>query len=596
MYVTQNELAHIFMFFSSVSLIAELFLARKLYKDKKHIEYLSLIFTVFLTTSLSFFAYGLMEQTYVLMSINFTAIAACIFSLSLVFYYKKYPPLDPYTNLPGITAEDIIENLPEHIYWRSKDGICLGCNKHQYVDLGCKDKSEYIGKTPYDFYLKDQADKVAVIDMEVIRTNMDKIAEEYGFNVGKPVLCLSHKTPLKNKQDDTLGILGISIDITIAKQKELEEKDFLENIIALMPGVHVYWVDKNCVYMGCNDLQAKSAGLLSRKDIVGKRSKDLPSNYKTNLPEIVERNNLDIMASGLARTLEEEITYPDGTRKSFLSNKVPLRDKNNEVTGLLGISIDITHLKQVEEALRIAEDANKLKIDFIHNMEHDLRTPFNGVYALTRVLAERETDPLKKDYLQKISQAGKELLDYCNAILDFSNIETENAAIRHKRFDLKELLNNIITMQGATVTHKNLKLALDYPDTIPHILIGDDVRVQRIVLNLTSNAIKFTEVGEVSIRVSLVRENPEKREVILKIIVEDTGIGISEDKKDLIFEKFTRLTPSNKGKYKGMGLGLYIVKQFITDLNADIDLISTEGKGTAFICTIPFKLPHEDII
>jgi signal transduction histidine kinase len=310
----------------------------------------------------------------------------------------------------------------------------------------------------------------------------------------------------------------------------------------------------------------------------------------------LDKVNQEVMETGVSQVIEEPAAMLDGTQGIFLSNKVPLRNKMGEIIGLLGISMDITNLKSLQIAKEKAELASKQKSDFIHNMEHDIRTPFNGVYALARILAEQETDPTKKDRLEKISKSGKELLDYCNAVLDFSNIEAGGANIRHKRFDLKELLSNIITMEGATVAHKNLKLTLNYSDNIPHILIGDDIRIQRIMLNLMSNAIKFTEIGGVKIIVSLAKEKPEQREVVLKIVVEDTGIGISDDKKDIIFEKFTRLSPSNKGKYKGMGLGLYVVKQFMNDLNADIDLISAEGKGTAFICTIPFKLPLENVI
>ena len=223
-------------------------------------------------------------------------------------------------------------------------------------------------------------------------------------------------------------------------------------------------------------------------------------------------------------------------------------------------------MKDIEAELRIAkekaEEANRLKMEFIQNMEHDIRTPFSGIFGLASTLLRREQDEKKKEYLSYITQSAKELLDYCNGILDFSKIEFGEPIVS-KRFNLTEAIERVTNMELAAAKNKNLSLTYELIDT-PKYLLGDEHRLIRILVNLLSNAIKFTEQGQVKLTVKGYEQNPKK--IILKFTVEDTGIGIHPDKQKIIGQKFVRLLPSNKGIYKGLGLGLPVVKQYINDL------------------------------
>jgi len=365
--------------------------------------------------------------------------------------------------------------------------------------------------------------------------------------------------------------------------------NYLIQIIDGTPG-SVYWKDKNGRYLGCNLFMVKTAGLQSKDDIIDKTDADL---WPMNAGKIRE-NDLLVINTGSQIAFEEAIKLQDGTIMYFASSKMPLKDDNGNVIGIIGNSLDITKLKETERELAAAKEkaevSNQAKTAFIQNMEHDIRTPFNGIWGLANILAERETDQEKKILLSEISTCAKELLDYCDSILDFSRTEHHVVSVLDKIFNIKELVDSVIKIESSAATHKNLILSLDINPNLPAMLIGDPYRLKRVFINLLSNAIKFTKTGYVKLSAAMV-DTKADRFCVVKFIVEDTGIGIPEDKQNIIYETFTRGMPSNKNLYKGLGLGLGIVKQFITELDGDIHLESEVNKGTRFTLFLPFKLP-----
>ena len=433
---------------------------------------------------------------------------------------------------------------------------------------------------------------------EVITTKVEKSTDHwFPARQLKNNICIRMtRTPFYGDNKKIIGVLALGIDVTEEKKHEKEVINFgeiaqiyLENIISHLPG-SVYWKDRNGVYLGCNDFVVKMAGAKNRFDIIGKTDYELPwKDYADELKEIDE----SIMENNQSIEIEETPVFPDGTQMTMLTNKSPLRTKNGEIIGIIGVSLDITARKKAEIQLKEEKEkvelANKVKTEFIQNMEHDIRTPFSGIYSLAGLLKEIENDPQKKEYLEEISSCAKELLDYCNAIIDYSRLGLETSPLLSKKFDLKKLIESIVAMEIPSVTMKKLDLQMEYSNT-PETIIGDQYRVQRILINLVSNAVKFTHHGYIKIITRTARRVDDKN-VILQISIKDTGIGIPEDKKNYIYEKFTRLTPANKGVYKGSGLGLTVVKQLIEELNGEIEVIDNPEGGTIFICTFPFKLP-----
>lgn len=356
-----------------------------------------------------------------------------------------------------------------------------------------------------------------------------------------------------------------------------------------------YWTDTEGRILLCNEQQAKFFSFDNPSDLEGKNIFDIAKllGWDMSIAEHVRQNDLHVMKTKKPQLVEEHAQL-HGEKRYYLSSKSPLFNDEGEVIGIFGVSTDITDRKNMEEDLRLAKEkaeaANKIKIDFIQNMQHDIRTPFSGIYGMAKILQEQEDDSRKKEWLGDIANSAKELLDYCNQILDFSRIEkNESLPLLARKFNLRELMDSVIAAEKPSAVSRKLQLSVVYDNNLPLILVGDDYRLQRVLLNLTGNAIKFTHEGSVQLQVVLAAK--EGKEAVIKIIIEDTGIGIPSDKVLYIYEKFTRATPANQGSYKGLGLGLTVVKQFIEDMGGEIDVISTPGNGTKFTCAFPFKIP-----
>lgn len=502
-----------------------------------------------------------------------------------------------------IYLENIISNLPCHVYWKDRNGNFLGCNELQARSAGFSSVSEMIGKNDDQMPWREQADIYRKNDRDIMQTGVGKNVEEAcTLHDGKTAYFLANKVPLKDREGNVIGILGISTDITEHKNNELElvkAKEYaeqqtraihiyLENVIAHMPG-HVYWKDINGVFLGCNDSQAQSAGLKTGKDVIGKTDYELSWKDQAN---VLRETDYEIISTGKGKTLEEPSLLADGTLATFLTHKVPLKDDKGKIIGILGISVDITARKHVEkellEAKQKAEIANQAKSEFIANISHDIRTPLNGILGIAQVMRMRPHYQEQVDFFDDITTAVNTLLHLIEDILDFAKLEAGKLELTSEPFDLRMLIEEIINMTSHQANQKNIKLIFSYPDSIPHQLIGDARGVRRILINLINNAIKFTEQGYVQVKVTCL--GGFNGEVKLQLVVKDTGIGIPGDKLGFIFDRFSRIDPSYKGRYKGTGLGLSIVKQLIDKLNGEIKVESSLEQGTTFYSTLPFKV------
>ncbi|MCK4608260.1 MAG: PAS domain-containing protein, partial [Gammaproteobacteria bacterium] len=429
-------------------------------------------------------------------------------------------------NKPKLSLQDILDQLPGHIYWKDKDGILLGCNSKTWQDFGSSSLKDYIGKTDYDLFPEAQADELVKTDREVIRTGKISIVEEFADLIDdSTALFLSHKAPLRDKAGETVGTIGVSLNVTKSKQEELERLNLLDNIIALMPE-HVYWKDKKGKYLGCNDVQAHALKLKSRQEIVNKTPYE---NLSKKDAEMLQKIDAEVLEQGKVVTREEPGIREDGSEGVFLTKKVPLYDNEKNIAGLLGISFDITERKQTEKKLKKAmadaKVANRLKSEFIANMEHDIRTPCSGIAGTVNILEEKETDKTKKETLGYVKKAACNLLDLLNSIITFDLVESGRLPVIDKKFNIRSLIDSVVALETPTAKLKEVDLTTHCDDEIPKILIGDDYRLQRILINLVSNAIKFTKKGYVKIIVNIAQDYDDKT-IILDITVKDTGIGI----------------------------------------------------------------------
>jgi two-component system, OmpR family, aerobic respiration control sensor histidine kinase ArcB len=363
----------------------------------------------------------------------------------------------------------------------------------------------------------------------------------------------------------------------------------LYSILDVIP-VSIYWKDTEGKYLGCNKYMLDITGIASREEIIGKTDKDLI--WKGIAAEL-EKIDQKVIKDRIKYEVEEIPLIANNQKRVYLTTKTPLYS-SGEVVGLIGISVDITDRKIAEDALlqskEKAEAASKAKTLFLENMRHDIRTPLTGMIGSAERIKDLKNRKQINEYAADLSASGKTLLYFLNEILESIRISTGEIPKLKEKFNLKDILNKIIALTQPVAKHKNLHLALeDYSKEIPRYLIGDSVRIHRIILELVNNALKFTKKGSVKVKAGLEKPQGKERELILKIVVKDTGLGMTEDQQKELFVRFRRFTPSYQGIYKGTGLGLSNVKQFIDDLEGEVYVSSHPNQGTLVTCLIPVK-------
>ncbi len=243
----------------------------------------------------------------------------------------------------------------------------------------------------------------------------------------------------------------------------------------------------------------------------------------------------------------------------------------------------------MRQAKRQAEAANQAKSVFITNISHDLRTPLTGLLGMAEVLQKEVHTTQGKAAAADLLKAGMMLLNLLNEVIEFSRCESGDLPLHEVKFDLLELIQNLIALLKPSAQDKNLDFNVTVDEHLPRYVISDSARLQRILLNLLGNAIKFTHQGAINLSIRVVKLKTQC--VIVEYRVQDTGIGIREDQQALIFTRFSRLHPAYQGQYAGSGLGLALVKQFVNELKGEIHVESVEGQGSIFSCLIPLRIP-----
>ena len=269
---------------------------------------------------------------------------------------------------------------------------------------------------------------------------------------------------------------------------------------------------------------------------------------------------------------------------------MPIRNSSGEVVGVAGISMDVSELKNAREK---AEAANHAKTEFIANMSHDIRTPLNGVISVSEILRKMAYSQEDKEYGEMIYVASQRLLELLNSVLDVAVLEHVNENDIHtETFNVYDLLKHLCGLMQASSHAKGIELKLEMSKNLPHYLMSDRLKVQRIIQNLLGNAIKFTHQGYIRLHAKLLSKS--KNIARIQFCVEDTGIGIPKHQQSQIFERFFRATPSYEGVYQGHGVGLYIVKKFVRLLGGEVEVLSKEGEGTQFFFSLKMKIGKEE--
>jgi len=396
--------------------------------------------------------------------------------------------------------------------------------------------------------------------------------------------------PVRDERGEVYRLYGIAEDITERKRAEEElfqSQQMLQSILDTVPQ-RVFWKDRNMLYLGCNTTLAIDAGLKEPAEIVGRNDYEL--SWKASA-ELYRADDLRVMESGTPRiNFEEPLSRPDGSEAWVRTSKLPLRSHDGKVIGVIGTYDDITERKRAEaelqQAKEAAEVANRAKSEFLANMSHEIRTPMNGIIGMTDLALDTVLTPEQREFLGMVRESADSLLTIINDILDFSRIEAGKFALDAIEFDLDDCLASIAKTFAPRADLKGLELAYQVQPEVPRSLLGDPSRLRQIIVNLIGNAIKFTEHGEVVLRVDT--EERTDAGVRLHFAVIDTGIGIPQEKQEVIFEAFTQADSSTTRRYGGTGLGLMISTKLVKMMEGRLWVESAPGKGSTFHFTAHF--------
>lgn len=295
------------------------------------------------------------------------------------------------------------------------------------------------------------------------------------------------------------------------------------------------------------------------------------------------------------------IEREDGTRSIVMVYPQPEFNLLGEIIGAINMAFDITELVKTKNELieakdnaeiktQIAEDAVKAKQQFLSNMSHEIRTPMNAIIGFTNVLLKSKLDETQKEYLDAIKISGDALVILINDILDLAKVDAGKMTFEQIPFNLSVSISTMIQLFEPKIMEKNLELHKDYDNTIPTMLIGDPMRLRQIILNLVSNAVKFTSKGKITMSIRLLQEDAEKASIEFKLTY--TGIGIPKNKLERIFNNFEQASKETSSSYGGTGLGLAIAKQLVELQGGGIIVSSEVGKGSTFGFILDFEKPQ----
>ncbi|TKC04143.1 PAS domain S-box protein [Pedobacter frigoris] len=402
----------------------------------------------------------------------------------------------------------------------------------------------------------------------------------------KPIWLSVYNTVVLNEKGSLEMEVEIIIDIT--DKKKVEEELQVLSLVASKTNTSVNISNRYGNTTWVNQSLEKLTGY-TLSELQGKKLGDILSTDASEHAIIEASRNK--AQNNESYSIEVKATTKEGNHVWLSVSNTPIVNEKGELERQIDLITDITQRKQVEQELITAKEQalqlSEAKEMFLSVMSHEIRTPLNAVIGMTHLLLDNDPKASQIDDLNILKFSSENLLNIINDILDFTKIETGNMVLESIPFSVKALTGDIVNSLQVNAAIKENRLRLDFDDHVPETIMGDKTRLYQVLMNLLGNAIKFTDHGEITLKVGLATAACEKYAPIY-FEVSDTGIGIPQDKQSYIFETFTQAKTDISRKYGGTGLGLAITKKLLKLYNSDIEVQSQEGKGTTFSFAINF--------
>ncbi|MDF8979028.1 aerobic respiration two-component sensor histidine kinase ArcB [Escherichia coli] len=382
---------------------------------------------------------------------------------------------------------------------------------------------------------------------------------------------------------ETFGQLKIEIKEREETQIQLEQQSsFLRSFLDASPDL-VFYRNEDKEFTGCNRAMELLTGK-SEKQLVHLKPADV---YSPEAAAKVIETDEKVFRHNVSLTYEQWLDYPDGRKACFEIRKVPYYDRVGKRHGLMGFGRDITERKRYQDAL---ERASRDKTTFISTISHELRTPLNGIVGLSRILLDTELTAEQEKYLKTIHVSAVTLGNIFNDIIDMDKMERRKVQLDNQPVDFTSFLADLENLSALQAQQKGLRFNLEPTLPLPHQVITDGTRLRQILWNLISNAVKFTQQGQVTVRVRYDEGD------MLHFEVEDSGIGIPQDELDKIFAMYYQVKDSHGGKpATGTGIGLAVSRRLAKNMGGDITVTSEQGKGSTFTLTIHAPSVAEEV-